>query len=78
MDRQYGDARFKSCMVEDRAEGYVGYDLMCIRHGKDSCVARILFWDASGQFSVETLGSDVPLGILEELISEAKASIKTG
>ena len=78
MNRQFGDARFTSTMIEDVAEGYIGYDLVRIQHGKNNSIARILFWDASGQFSVETLGSDVPLGILEELIAEAKATIKTG
>lgn len=78
MNRQFGDAHFTSIRIEDRVEGYEGYDLARIRRGKNDLVARIIFWDASGQFTVETLGSDVPLGILEELIAEAKATIKTG
>jgi hypothetical protein len=76
MDRQYGDSRYTSRMVEARAEGYVGFELMRQRHGSDSRIARILFWDSFGQFSVETFGSDVPLDILEELAAEAKSSIK--
>ena len=63
-------------MIEDGAEGFAGFELMRQRHGSHVCIARILFWDSSGHFSVETLGSDVPLDILEELAAEAKSSIK--
>ena len=76
MNRQYGEVRFTSSMIEDHAEGFVGYDLIRNRHGKSDRVARIVYWDASGQFSVETHGSDVPLEVLEDLIAEAKARIK--
>jgi hypothetical protein len=51
---------------------------MRIQDGNSTHIARILFWDACGQFFVETLGSDVPLTILEELIEEARSTIKTG
>ncbi len=77
MNREYSDARYASNKVEDRTEGFVGFELARVRCGNRSCLARILFWDASGQFSVETLGTDVPLVVLEELIAEAKAFIKT-
>jgi hypothetical protein len=40
-------------------------------------VARILFWDASGQFCFETFDTDLPLEIVEQIIAEAKATIKT-
>ena len=76
MDRQYGDIHFVSKMVQDLTDGFVGYELLQTQHGKNSCAAKVLFWDASGQFFVETLGCDVPLEIIEELISEAKANIK--
>ncbi|HEX4144055.1 MAG TPA: hypothetical protein VHY91_11015 [Pirellulales bacterium] len=76
MDREYGNARYSTCKVEDPSEGYVGFDLLRSQSGKKDRVARILFWDADGQFSLETCGTDVPLGILEELIAEAKGSMK--
>ena len=78
MDRQFGEARYFSSMIEDCAEGYVGYELLRTQYGKSQQVARIVFWDASGQFSVETFGTDVPLAILEELIAEVKAQMKVG
>jgi hypothetical protein len=63
--------------VEDRKEGYVGLELNRVCQCKSERVARIVFWDACGQFSIETLGTDVPLEILEGLIAEAKESIMT-
>lgn len=78
MDRQFGEARYSSTLVRDQVDGFVGYDLMRIQGGYSTHIARVLFWDACGQFFVETLGTDVPLPILEEVIAEAKATIKTG
>jgi hypothetical protein len=46
MDRDYGDAHYTSCMVEDRPDGYAEYDLVRVRRGKSCRVARILYWDA--------------------------------
>jgi len=76
MNREHGDARFTSRKVEDRAEGFVGFDLLRSHRGHDTCVARVLFWGACGQFSVETLGTDVPLEVLEEVIAEARSPSK--
>lgn len=39
-------------------------------------VARVVFWDACGQFYVETFQTDVPLDIFEEVIAEAKTAIR--
>lgn len=78
MDRQFGEARYASTFVRNQVDGCAGYDLMRIQYDNSTHIARILFWDACGQFFVETLGSDVPLTILEELIEEAKSTIKMG
>jgi hypothetical protein len=45
--------------------------------GTESRVAQIIYWDAVGQFFVEKFNDELPLEILEELIAEAKQSIKT-
>jgi hypothetical protein len=62
----------------DNKQGFAGLELLRTCRGKRDCIARIVFWDASGQFSVETFQTDVPLEIIEELIAEAKASIRMG
>ena len=78
MNRTYGDAVYSTSPVQDSQQGYTGLELYRVRQNKRKRMASILFWDASGQFSVETFKSDVPLDILEELIAEAKNAIKTG
>ncbi len=77
MDRQYGGYRYTSHFVEDTTDGYGGYELIKIGFGEKVPIARVIFWDAIGQFCVETLGGDLPVVILEELIDEAKSNIKT-
>ena len=76
MDRQYAHTRYTSAIVEDREEGYIGLELTQLRQGNSSRVARIVYWDASGEFVVETLGTEVPLPVLEELIVEVKERIR--
>jgi hypothetical protein len=78
MDRRFGEARYTSTLVKDDVDGFVGYELMRVQDGDGTLIARVLYWDACGQFFVHMVGSDVPLGILEELIAEAKATVKTG
>ena len=54
MDRRHGASRYASSPVEDIKDGFAGVELYCECHGQKNVVARILFWDAVGQFSVET------------------------
>jgi hypothetical protein len=76
MDHQFADCRFTTIFVFDDADGYSGFDLHQTRGGATQRVARILYWDACGQFCFETFGTDVPVQIVEELIAEARASIR--
>ena len=76
MNRAYGDAHYSTASVRDNKKGCTGLELWRARNGKQDKVANIMFWDASGQFFVETFNADVPLSIFEEMIAEAKATIK--
>jgi hypothetical protein len=77
MDRNYAHDRYTSEFVEDQKQGMAAQELYRTRHGKRERVARVAFWDASGQFALETFNCEVPLDVLEDLISEAKSTIKT-
>ena len=77
MKRIHGRFEFKSEYVEDRRDGWGGFDLYRIENDKKDRVARIAFWDAAGEFVLETFGGDVPLTIIEDLVDEAKRTIKT-
>ena len=74
MKHTYGDAQYRSSFVEDHEKGFGGYELLRLRDGREDRVATVLFWDATGQFFVETFG-DVPLVVLESLVAETKSSI---
>jgi hypothetical protein len=78
MDRQFGEYRYVSSFVRDCQEGYAGLEMYRHANGKNERVATVIFWDACGQFFVETLGADVPLEIIEALIAETKTVVKTG
>ena len=77
MDRDYGNARYKSRFVSDNRQGFAGLELNCKCGSEQACVARLLYWDSCGRFYFETFSSQIPLEIVEELISEAKSKIKT-
>ena len=77
MERDNADSHYASAFVEDRRQGMAGVELYRTRSGCRDRVARILFWDASGQFAVETFNFEVPLDVLEQLIAEAKGMVKT-
>jgi hypothetical protein len=38
----------------------------------------VVFWDAAGQFALEVHVRELPLELVEELISEARREITTG
>jgi hypothetical protein len=77
MNRDYGDGHYASSSVEDRKQGFASMELHRSCRGKHDRIARVVYWDACGQFSVETFGAEVPLDILEDLIAETKEWIKT-
>ena len=76
MNRNWGRFHYSSVFVEDTKDGFAGFELYCCTAENKKRVASVIFWDASGQFAVETFGTDVPLDIIEELIAEAKDRIK--
>jgi hypothetical protein len=77
MNRQHSYLLFTTRLIQDNQQGFIGLELYCKNRGKESRAASIIFWDACGQFAVETHDTDVPLDIMEELIAEAKEKIKT-
>ena len=76
MKRDYSNAHYTTSSVNDGKQGYAALELHRTIKGDTKRVARIVFWDASGQFFVETFNADIPLEIIEDLIGEAKRTIK--
>jgi hypothetical protein len=62
---------------DDPDSGSAGVRLLATKQAITTCVAKITFWDASGQFFLEMTGPEVPLVVIEALIAEAKLQIPT-
>jgi hypothetical protein len=76
MNRKHGVATYTTRALEDRKAGSTGLALYREINGKEECAAHLLFWDALGQFGLQTF-SEVPLDIIEDLIAETKRGILT-
>ncbi len=77
MNRQFHGSQYTTCLQSNNDEGWIAVELHRSRAGQSVLVARVVFWDADGQFTCETLGREVPLIVLEDLIVEARATIRT-
>ena len=77
MNRQHGHVRYWTTPIANRTDGFAGLRLHQESVDQTSDAAEVIFWDAIGGFTVETLNGDVPVEVIEELIAETKATIKT-
>lgn len=77
MDRPHGRDRFWTTPpVNDREAGSTSLRLHRDSEGRSVIAAEVVFWDALGQYFLETFNGDVPLDIIEALIAEAKDKIR--
>jgi hypothetical protein len=74
MEQVHGVSTYATSKISDENDGCVGIEVQRGTDEPSQVVARIVFWDAEGQFSVETMG-EVPLSILESAIAEARKLI---
>jgi hypothetical protein len=77
MYRDQGHFKYASVYVEDNDDGFAGFELNRTENGETKRAASVIYWDATGQFYVETFDTDLPLDILEELIAETRSRVKT-
>lgn len=68
---------YRTNAFDDSIAGCAGLELLAVIKGQTTCIGKITFWDASGQFVIEMAGTEAPLEIVEKFISEAKQSIRT-
>lgn len=66
----FGASRYRSEAFDDECSTV--WELYETYHGQESKVARITYWDALGQYYVETLGREVPAKVIVELFAEAQ------
>lgn len=75
MEYSYAGVLYKSTYVSDDQDGFAGLELHRLSGDQSTCMARVIFWDAMGQYFVETCGTEITLELLERLIAETKAAV---
>lgn len=76
MRKHWKTALYSTELASDPEDGWIALQLHREADGESSVVARIVFWDAEGQFVLETSNNELPLNIVEEFINEARTMIK--
>ena len=76
MNTYHKNAQYTTTKSQDVQEGWSVLDLYRTVGGVAQLVARMVFWDGEGQFSLEMRVPELPLKVVEELIDEARATIK--
>jgi hypothetical protein len=76
MEVQFGHVRYWTTFVEDRIDGFAGVRLHREHSGKTIVTAEVIFWDATGGFTVQTFDGIVPVEIIEAIIAEAKQTVR--
>jgi hypothetical protein len=77
MEMQHGNERYWTTFVEDQKDGYAGYRLHREVNGQIAVAAEVIYWDASGGFTIQTFARDLQVEVAQALISEAQKGIKT-
>jgi hypothetical protein len=78
MKTMWKGAEYATRLASDNHAGWVALELHKVEKEHEVLAARVVFWDAEGQFSLQVRVDEVPLTIVEELIAEAKAQIRVG
>ena len=77
MHRKHEDHLYTTRLTNDRKNGCAFLELCRTSNGEEKLVAKIIFWDAAGQFFLESVVDELPLDVVQEFIVEARAAIKT-
>lgn len=78
MEREYGGVRYTTLVASDVQRDGIGLELHWHWQNQDNVVAEVFFADDVGSWTLNTFDCDVPLELIEELISEAKARLHGG
>lgn len=76
MNREFAGRRFSTRLTHDRKDGWAAVELDVSDPSGTFKVARVVYWDAMGQFVLEATAAELPLEIVEELIREARDAIR--
>ena len=76
MNKLWAGSVYSTSLASSNEEGWIALELTRQLNEKLERVARVIFWDADGQFYLEMFLPDAPLSIIEALIAESKATIR--
>ena len=72
---KHGPDSYSTARQDDHQEGWSAIELYKDTNTSRVLVARMVYWDAEGQFSLEMRVPELPLRVAEALIEEAKRAI---
>jgi hypothetical protein len=75
MQKSWGPIEYTTKTVHDNQQGWTAVELHETKNGSTQIAARVVFWDAQGQFFLQVSVPEIPLTIAESLIAEARAAI---
>jgi len=76
MRRTWKRALYTTELLSNPEEGRIALELHKRDGDQNAIAARVVYWDAEGQFSLEAF-CELPLEIVDELIAEARDAVKT-
>ena len=76
MKKLWAGWEYITTTASDHTEGWTALEMTRRKGASVERVARVVFWDAEGQFSLEMLVRELPLVVVDELIAEARATVK--
>lgn len=77
MKMQLGQELYSTTFFEDKKDGLGGCRLHREVDGKSVVAAEVIFWDATGGFTIQTFDRDLQVEVAQALISEAQEKIRT-
>lgn len=72
MHREYEEVRYTTVVASDVQRDGIGLELHWHWQNQDNVVAEVFFSDEVGKWTLNTFDCNVPLELIEQLISEAK------
>ncbi len=76
MKKTWAGIEYTTEVESDNAGGSIALRLHRSARGSVVTAARVVYWDAAGQFFLEMSVDELPVDIVEELIAEAKRTIQ--
>ena len=70
-----GSERYWTTYIEDNEDGFSGFRLYRENSGKIVVAAEVIFWDATGGFTIETFGRVLQIEVARAAIAEAVEKI---